>query len=454
MGCGAGGATAAQFARKTDRKANITILEKDSYPQYSKCGLPYAISGEIPSFKDLIEFSEEWFKKSRIDLKLKTEVKQIDYSNRVVKAENEEESFEKNFDSLIIATGAQPFIPPIENIKPEGNLVDGVFPVRTIDDAKNIAAYMENTKKVTVVGAGLIGLEMADCLYKKEMDVTIVEALPDILPNYLEKDMSSYVYKKIPDDIKIFTNSIVSKVETEDDKLSHIILEDKDEDVDKKIETEIMVIATGNKPNTYLAEKIGCKVGDTGGIKVNSKSETSLEDVYAVGDCTEYQDFITQKPILVGLGSIAVRQGIAAGVNAAGGKYQLPSGALQTSTSEFFNVEISSVGSSPKSLEENNVTAKFSGSSLPEYFPGGKPVNIKIKVDEETETISSAQIVGKNAALRVNTYACAVLNQTKIDKFRKMETAYAPPIAPTLDPLTLVCDIANMKLKRKKRRKT
>jgi len=445
IGCGAGGVTVAQFARKTDRKSTITVFEQGAYPQYSKCGLPYAISGKIPKIMDLVEFSEDWFKKINIDIHLKTRVEKIDVKNKKIFAKKEGKTIEKAFGRLIICSGAKPFIPPIKNIDAQG-----VFALRTIDDAKKIQAYAKNAKNATIIGAGLIGLEMADNLYSLGLKIAIVEALPNILANNLDDDMAKLVVEKIPKKINVFTNHIATKTENIDGKVSKITIKNKESGEEKTFDTDLVIIATGTKPNVELAKQIGCKIGSTGGIIVNNKSKTSIKNVYAVGDCTEYLNFVNVKPALVGLGSIVVRQGIAAGVNAAGGKYTLPRGLLMTSTSEFFGIEIASVGPTTNNLSDFSVlSARFNGSSLPHYYPGGQPISIKIMVDEYTGMIMAVQAVGQNAALRINTFACAILGQMDIETFRKLETAYAPPIAPTLDATTLVCDMASMKLSRK-----
>lgn len=448
IGCGAGGGTASQFARKTDRKSTITIFEKNKYPQYSKCGLPYVVSGVISDFKNLVEFNEEWFKKANIDLILEANVNKIDIKKEMIYAKKNDITIEKSFKKLIICTGAKSFIPPIENIN-----IKGVFTVRTIDDTKKILAYSKNLKKATIIGAGLIGLEIADNLRQNGLQVTIVETLPNILANNLDEDMSKIVLEKIPCDISIYTNHTAKKVEQKDGKITKVIIKNKENNEEKYIETDILIIATGTKPDTMLARSIGCKIGITGGILVNEKSETTVKDVYAVGDCTEYIDYVTKKPLLVGLGSVAVRQGIAAGVNSAGGEYNLPMGFLNTNTSELFSLDIAAVG--PISIRIDNefsvISARYNGFSLPDYYPGGKPISIKVLVDEYTGMIMGAQAVGENAAQRINTIACAILARLDIDTYRKLETAYAPPIAPTLDAETLVCDIAFKKITRKKR---
>ena len=445
IGCGAGGGTAAQFARKTDRKASITVFEKNKYPQYSKCGLPYAVSGIIPKLSDLVEFSEDWFKKANINLQLETTVEKIDLKKKIVTAKKADKVVEKPFDSLIISTGANPFIPPIKNID-----VDGVFAVRTIDDIKNISSFIKKTGSATILGAGLIGLEMADNLRKKGMNITVVEVLPSILSNNLDEDMAKIVAEHIPDDVKILTNHHIEKAESKDGRISKVFVKNQRKNEEVIVNSDLLIIAAGTKPNIGLAKNIGCKIGITGGVVVNKRCETTVDNVYAIGDCTEFVDYITAKPSLVGLGSIVVRQGIAAGVNAAGGDYEIHRGMLNTSTSNFFDVEIAAVGPTKNKVEDvfSVVTGHFNGLSLPDYYPGGKPISMKILVDKYTGLIIGAQAVGENAAQRINLFASAIIGQLDVETLRKLETAYAPPVAPTLDVVTLVCDIVSKKLSR------
>jgi len=389
IGCGAGGGTASQFARKTDRKASIEIFEKGAYPQYSKCGLPYTISDRIPKINDLIEFTEDWFKKANINLHLQTEVNNIDVKNNIITAKNEDEIIEQPYTSLIIATGSTPYFPPIKNIFENKKLINGIYSVRTINDAKNIISHVKKEKKATIIGAGLIGLEMADCLNLKGMDISVIEALPDILSSVLDLDMSKPIKEKLTENIDIYTDHLVIDVKRESDKLKYVIIKDNQSGEQKKIQTDLLIIATGTKQETNLAEQAGCKIGSTNGICVNENSETSVKNIYAVGDCTEYFDFVTKRSATIGLGSLAVRQGIAAGINSAGGSYILPRGFLFTSTSEFFNIEVASAGPTSTKLNDDlTISGRYNGLSLPDYFPGGKPITMKVVIDKKNRLYS------------------------------------------------------------------
>lgn len=445
IGCGAGGGTAAQFARKTNRKSKITIFEKSKYPQYSKCALPYVLSDTIKNVDDLIEFSEGWFNKNRIDLHLDTIVEKIDAEKQIVYANKDGKKIKKSYDSLIISTGAEPYIPHIENID-----TSGVFNVRTIEDIKSIYSWIKKCKKATILGAGFIGLEVADNLFKKGIKITIVECLPNILPTIFDEDMSKYMLEKITKKISVLTNHVAIKIEKENGKINKVLIKDVISGEKKSIDTDILINATGIKPKVALVKSAGCKIGQTGGIIVNSKCETNVKNIFAVGDCTEYKDFVTKKPILVGLGSIAVRQGIAAGINASGGKYELQDGFLQTFTSEFFDLEVAGVGPSKESFKIPVISGKYSSLSLPDYYPGGKPITIKISVNKKNGNILSSQAIGDKSAKRINTFACAILAGMNVETLKKLETAYAPPISPTLDAETLVCDIVSLKLNKKR----
>ncbi|HDO19102.1 MAG TPA: NAD(FAD)-dependent dehydrogenase [Thermoplasmatales archaeon] len=443
VGCGAVGGTAAQFARKTNRKAKITVFESGKYPQYSKCALPHLIAGKV---KDIIEFSEEWFERSKIDLYLETTVTEIDIDRKIAVATDGKETHEVQFDSLVIATGATSFIPPIEGITENGMLKKGVFTLRTLDDAKSILSYLDNVDNVIIVGAGMIGLEMAETLKERKKEVKVVELLPSILPATLDQDMAEIVLGRIEREVEIFTNHKVKEIKGKG-KVDGVVIE-SNEGNEREMETDMVIVATGVRPNIELAKSMGCEIGKA--IKIDKRTMTSRKDVYAAGDCTEYFDFVTGKSFPIGLGSIGVRQGIVAGINAAGGDAELPDGFIQTRTTKIFGLEIAAVGPTSNDISDRKpLFGKFKGSSLPDYFPGGEEITVKVLIDSDDGTIIAGQAVGANASLRINTVACAVFNRMKVDDFVRLETAYAPPVAPTLDAMTIAADVAKMRYGRR-----
>jgi len=445
IGCGASGGTAAQFARKTSREANVTIFEKSKYPQYSKCALPYLISGKIDKPEKLIEFSQDWFEKAKINLFLNSEV--VEIKDKKIYVKRGRETIEKEYDKLIIATGARSAIPPIKNIfNKKGCLKKGVFTLRTIDDAIGILSYIRNKKNAVIVGGGLIGLEVAEAFHNRRLNVTVVEMLPDILPSMIDEDMSKEVYNQLKEYISIFTDHLVTEING-DERIKSVKVKNKHTGEEFDISADVLIVSTGIRPNVDLAKSIGCRIGERGGIVVNRRCETNVRDVYAVGDCTEGKDFVTKESFPVGLGSIGVRQGIVAGINAAGGNIVLFDGFLQTRTTRLFDIEIAAVGPISDNLD-NIISGKFKGSTHPEYYPDGSQTIIKVLCNIEDKRIVGAQAIGENAAQRINTVACAILHKMPVDDFIKLETAYAPPIAPTIDPLAAACEVAAIKLRR------
>ncbi|MDD5503130.1 MAG: FAD-dependent oxidoreductase, partial [Candidatus Thermoplasmatota archaeon] len=416
---------------------------------YSKCGLPYAVSGVIPKFDDLIEFSLEWFEKNRVKVMLETEVKKIDAAAKSVEIVGAGGASRLEYDSLIIATGANPALPRIEGAMAGNKLKQGVNFLRTIEDAKAVASGAKAGKKAVIIGAGLIGLEAAENLQHMGVEVTVVEYLKSLLPGMIDADMAEILQEQAQSKVKIMLNSAVTKI-LGGEKAEGVVVKDNETGAETQLPADIVIVATGNRAITELAASIGCEIGVTRQIKVNEKSETSVPSVYAVGDCTEFIDFVTGQPVPVGLGSVGVRQAIAAGINAAGGNMAAGK-ILATRTTHLFGLELAAAGPTQAALEKLGmkcIVGKFRGVSLPHYFPGGKPVNVKVICDE-TGKIIGAQVVGEGAALRTNTFAAAILKGMTVNELSMMETAYAPPVAPTLDPIVLGAEACKMRLRRR-----
>jgi len=453
VGGGAAGATAAQFARKQCRDAEIIVFEKDTYPEYSRCGMPHAISGEIPSFADLVEFSEGWFEMNRIDLRLSTEVLAIDASIKKIESGGPSGASSESYDALIFATGALPSMPRVEGIQSGGKLREGAFIFRSMDDAKALMGWCEaSERKVLVVGAGLIGLEVADALNHKGHKVVVVEYLDAILPAMIDPDISEPVASAAREvGIELITSSYVDAV-TGDGAITGAKISSRKDSDSRILQCDTLVMATGQKPSTELAGMSGCMLGNQGHIKVDDRCETTLKGIFAVGDCSEYRDMMTGESSPVGLGTLAVKMGEVAGKNAAGGNDRLQKGFLNSRVTRLFGLEIAATGPLASSLSKCGmkvVQSRIKGSTLPLYFPGGDELLVKLTSSEDGSLLS-CQIVGKKeAALRIDIVSSLMAAGKGAKDLAQLENAYAPSVAPCVDVLAAAAQGILIKIERK-----
>jgi len=454
VGGGAAGATAAQFARKQDRDAEIIVFEETPYPEYSRCGLPHALSGEIPSFEDLIEFTPEWFQRNKIDLRLSTRVSDIDIHRRELMAEGKNGTTAEHFDSLIIATGAAPSVPRIEGVLMSERLRDGIFQFRGMDDAKKLKDWCGRGKrKVMVVGAGLVGLEVAEALSKMGHEIIVAEYLESALPLMIDSDMAEPIASAMADfGVKLITSAAVEQI-IGAGEIKGACIKRRSDGSTEQIDCDTVILATGQKPSTSLAQRMGCKVGRGGHILVDMRCETNLKGIFAVGDCTEYKDFITGAETPVGLGTLAVRMGEVAGKNAAGGDSHVPEGFLSARVTRIFGLEIAATGPITSSISNkaDMIQTRTKGSTLPPYYPGGKDLLVKLTASADGGRILSCQIVGeKEAGLRIDIVSSFMLGGLTVGDLAKFENAYAPPVSPCVDALTVAAQAILIKLSRAK----
>ncbi len=455
VGGGCGGATAAQFARKTDRTAEITIVEREKYPQYSRCGLPYGISGIIPELTNLIEAPEERLRKNRINLMLDSNVTSIDIQMKIAHVHSQDKKIELHYDAMVLATGARAAVPPIKGIYKEdrpGELKSGIFVLRTIDDARGIQSLGSKGKRAVVVGGGLVGLEVAEALMIRGCKVTIVEYLPNVILAMVDDDMAQMMAEAIvKHGVKLFTEHEVVEVLGED-KAHAIVAKNRKTGEEREFYSDLLVVATGQRGETELAKQAGCSVGVTKQIVVNDRCETCEKGIFAVGDCTEYPDLVTGKKDVSGLGTIAVKMAMVAGVNAAGGNDHLPKGFLLTRATEPFGCQVAAVGPTTAQLEAAGVkplVGKVRSFTLPDYYPGRKEIFVKVLAHPQTGKILGAQIVGEERVhMRINAFAVAIQAGMSVNDLSQLETAYCPPAAPTVDPITIACEAAKLKLAR------
>jgi len=441
IGAHAAGVDAASAARKTDRQADITIITEEQHPGYSRCGLPFVIGGQIPNFKDLIVFPPPYFQMMKINLKTETKATVIDTTKKTVETTGKNGNTETiPYDSLIIATGASSFTPPIK-----GKEKQGVHSLRTLEDGEKIDQAIKNGAKTAVVmGAGLIGLETAIALHERGLKVTIVEMLPQILPLPLDTEMAKMLQDMLEQKgIKILTGKCVEEF-LGTDKVTGIIA------TGEKIEADLFISAFGVRANTQLAVNAGITLGETKAIKTNARMETNIKDVYAVGDCAEVTNLATQKPALPQLGTVAVRTGKIAGINAAGG-YSLFTGALGSAVSRLFQTDCGWTGLTEAAANKARievVTGTISSKTKADYYPGALPIKVKLVVEKESQRIIGAQIVGgEEVTQRINAISLAIQRGMTAKDLSKADTAYAPPVCETWEPMVMAAEMVLLKLR-------
>jgi len=427
IGAVAAGTSAAAKARRNDDNAEIVIYEKDKDISYSGCGLPYYIGKEIEDIGELTPRDSAFFKKKyNIDVYTGYEVLNINSDSKEVEVKNlnTNEVFKDSYDKLIIATGASPFVPQIEGIDNSN-----VFFLRNVQSARNIKEFIDNKKPkhAVIAGTGFIGFEMLENLMSDGVNVTIVEMQNKITSN-LDEDMAAFLENALKKkNINIIKNSTIVKF---DDKSVTL----KDNTV---LKSDMVIMATGVRPNTELAREAGIEFGVTKAIKVNNKMETNITDIYACGDCIETFSTITGKPVYRPLGSTANKTGRIAGDNSTGGKLEYR-GNLSTGIFKLFDMTIANTGLSEKEALEEGYEIQVCHNIKPDkpsYFHG-KEMVIKAIADKNTEKILGVQIIGyEGVDKRIDVFATLITYGAKADELFHLDLAYAPPFSTTKDPV-------------------
>lgn len=427
IGAVAAGTSAAAKARRNDDYAKIVIYEKDKDISYSGCGLPYFIGGDVEDISELTPRDPKFFKdKYDIDVRIRHEVVSVDTNRKVVEARNlnTNEVFEDSYDKLVLATGATPYIPNIEGIDKEH-----VFFLRNVENARRIKSFIEENhpKKAVIAGTGFIGFEVLESLVNYEIDVTIVEVASKITPN-LDEDMAIFLENTLnKKGVKILKSISISKI---NDK--SVVLSNKE-----TLDTDLIIMATGVRPNVTLAKMMGVKLGITGAIEVNNRMETSIKDVYAAGDCIETFNLITSKPNYRPLGTTANKTGRIAGDALSGGNLTYR-GNLSTGIFKLFDLSIGSTGLSEKealSVGYDIEVVHNIKPNKPTYMHGQEMV-IKAIADKITKRLLGVQIIGyEGVDKRLDVFATLLTYKATVDELFHLDLSYAPPFSTTKDPI-------------------
>lgn len=444
IGAVAAGAKAAAKSRRLLPDAKIDIYTEDTHVSYSACGLPYYIQGNFDDYKKLIVRTPEEFGKSNINVHLQHRVIKIIPKTQKVIVKNliTDAEFPIAYDKLVIATGAQPFMPDIKNIN-----LPNVYKVRTLEDGIAIKEAMKNAKHVTIVGGGYIGIEMLEAFVKNDIHTTLVESSSHIM-SMLDEDIAKLITEYIETDsrdlVKLLTNdTVISFNGTE--RVEEVVTAQGEH-----FNTDMVIMCAGVRPRVDIARDAGINLGITGAIKVNSRMETNIENIYACGDCIEETNIITHRQMWLPLGTNANKEGRCAAVNLAGYTEDFE-GVLGSTVTRYLNLTISTTGLTHKAAEEagfDPVSIMITKRDKAGYMPEVRNVTIKLIADKRTHKLLGGQAIGcGDADKRINTLSVGLLNGITVEELLGADITYAPPFSTTIDPLLSAARILIDKLK-------
>lgn len=426
IGAVAAGTSAATEIRRNDKTTEIIIYEMDEYISYAGCGMPFFISEEVKDFSDVVPRNEEFFKeKHNVDIYTCHEVLSIAPEHKTLTVKNllTGNIFEDIYDKLIISTGAIAEKPDLK-----GADRDNVFILRNINHMMGIKNYIEkhNPKSAVIVGSGFIGLEMVESFKYLGMDVTII-ARSDISKG-IDKDMTPYIENYLREKgINVYTNTPTVEINSQGVVIGN----------GNTIQANIVLLATGIKPNTKLAKNAGIELGEHGAIKVDKYLKTNFDDIYSCGDCIEMFSSIDGKPMYRPLGSTANKTGTIAGANISG-KDEEFKGIIGTSIYRVFDLAVGQTGLSEKEAIKSGygiVVSVDKRMNKPEYM-GGKSIIIKAVAEKKTGRLLGAQIIGfEGVDKRLDVIAALITLKAKAEELMHLDLAYSPPFSTPRDPL-------------------
>ena len=426
IGGGAAGMTAASRIRALKKEWNVFVFEETSFVSHAPCGIPYVVEDLIVDANSLMYYKPEVFIKERgINLHLNSKVVEVgDGFVRVL--ENGKEN-KYNWDKLLFATGASPRIPDIDGVD-----LKNVFTADLPPDADEIKRAAKNAKNVVIVGAGYIGLEMAEAFAATGKAVTLIGKYDYPLPRF-DKEIGEIIKSEVEKKVNYRANEVVKSIEGKE-KVEKVVT-DRGE-----YKADLVIIATGVKPSVELAKQLGVKLGKSGAIATNPRMETNIENVYAAGDCAECKHMLTKKDVWIPLAPAGNKMGYVAGVNMSGGYLEFP-GVVGTQITKFFDLEIAKTGINEREAKEagfNPKSAFIKAKTKVHYYPGAKDTFLKVFADKDTNRILGAQIVGyEMVTMRVNVFATAIQAEFTTKDLFFSDLAYAPPFTPVWDPITV-----------------
>ena len=430
----AGGATAAARIRRLDEQAEIVVFERSGFISYANCGLPYYIGGVIEDPEELtLQTPESFFSRFRVSMRVRHEVTAIHPDKKAVSVTDLEtgEVFEESYDKLILSPGAKPTKPRLPGVG-----LNKLFTLRTVEDTFRIKAYISENhpKSAVLAGGGFISLELAENLRELGMEVTIVQR-PKQLMNPFDPDMAAFIHSEMRrHGVKLALGHTVEGFEEKDGGVDVLL---KDE---APLHADMVVLAIGVSPDTQLAQDAGLELGVKGSIVVNDRMETSVPDIYAVGDAVQVKHFVTGQDVLLSLAGPANKQGRIAADNICGGDSHY-TGSQGSSVIKVFDLTAATTGVNETNAKKAGLdvdTVILSPMSHAGYYPGGKVMTMKVVFEKETYRLLGAQIVGyEGVDKRIDVLATAIRARLKATELKDLDLAYAPPYSSAKDPVNM-----------------
>jgi NADPH-dependent 2,4-dienoyl-CoA reductase/sulfur reductase-like enzyme len=438
VGAVAAGTSAAAKAKRTNPDLEVILLERGADISYGACGLPYFISGVVPSAEALIARTPEEFRQRGVDVRIRHEVLEIDPAHNAVRVADLEAAKEYvlSYDSLVIATGALSFRPPVPGLD-----LPGVYTLRTLPDGVALREVVRDKppSSVVIVGGGSIGLEMAEAFRSLDLPVTIVEMAPQVMVN-LDEEMSKLVLAEVErNGVRVLLSDGLVRCEGTG-RVQKVITQHNE------VPADLVLVAIGVRPNTQLAVKAGIRLGAGRAIAVDEYMRTNLEGIYAAGDCVDAIHQVTAERTYVPLGSTANKQGRVAGANAAGMSCTFD-GVAGTAVAKVFGLEVARTGLTEKEARDKGLDVGLSSirtTDHADYYPGATDLHVKLILEQKTGRLLGGQLIGaKGAAKRVDVLAAALSAKMTVDDLTRVDYSYAPPYASAHDALLVAANIVS-----------
>ncbi|MDQ2052088.1 FAD-dependent oxidoreductase [Natronolimnohabitans sp. A-GB9] len=440
VGGDAAGMSAASKAKREAPDRDVIVFEKGEWVSYAACGMPYYIKGEVDDLEDLVAVTPEEFREERdVDLRTGHEVVAIDPEAKTVTVETDGERFEQPYGDLLIATGARAIEPPFDGFD-----LEGVFTLRSMNEADAIEDYVDDRGPETaaIVGGGYVGVEMAEALTERGIDVSIFEMLPQTLQPFGEETARVVEDHLREQGVDLHLETAVQGFDG-DEVVETVALEDS------SVAADLVVVGVGVAPNVSLAAEAGIELGPTDAIATDEYGRTNYDDVYAAGDCAEATNVVTGEPDHVPLALTANRAGRAIGSTVTGDP--TPTGPTAgTAIVKAFELGAARTGViDPERAREagfDPVSVTIEAPTRPHYYPGATELTVTLVADRESERVLGASIVGHEGTKRIDTIATALSSELTVPELQELDLAYAPPFSPVWDPVLTAAKVLNGKL--------